>query len=156
MWMLGLDHCRKRGARHTPAEKGRPLRGAQYARTGGFCEMRAPVQFVVLKRADKWVVKWQDAERAFPGQHKAVEAAIKLAHDSGKNGKPAVVLFQRTKTNFRKIWTYGESAYPPTKSDLGVLQPRKPKMPAASASHDAPSAVASDHLEPAGNHGDEA
>jgi hypothetical protein len=123
-------------------------------------EMRAPVQFVVLKRADKWVVKWQDAERAFPGQHKALEAAVKLAHDSGKNGKPAVVLFQRAKTDFRKIWTYGESAYPPTKSDLGVLaqlmQPRKPKMPAALASHDAPSAVASDHLERTRSHGDEA
>jgi hypothetical protein len=94
---------------------------SQYARTSDFCEMRAPVQFVVLKRADKWVVKWQDAERAFPRHHKAVEAAIKLAYDSGKNGKPAVVLFQKTKTDFRKIWTYGESAYPLTKSDLSVL-----------------------------------
>jgi hypothetical protein len=82
--------------------------------------MKAPVQFIVLKRADKWFVKWQDAERIFPVQHKAVEAAIKLANDSGKNGKPAVVLFKRSKTDFRKIWTYGESAYPPTKSDLAV------------------------------------
>ena len=95
--------------------------------------MKAPVQFIVLKRADKWVIKWQDAERAFPAQHKALEAAIKLANDSGKNGTPAVVLCQRSKTDFRKVWTYGESAYPPTKSDLSVVaqvtQARKPNRP---------------------------
>jgi hypothetical protein len=119
--------------------------------------MKAPVQFIVLKRADKWFVKWQDAERVFPVQHKAVEAAIKLANDSGKNGKPAVVLFKRSKTDFRKIWTYGESAYPPTKSDLAVnaqvTQARKPSGPATPATEDAPQAVANDHLQPPGNHG---
>jgi hypothetical protein len=71
-----------------------------------------------------------------------------------------VVLFQKSKTEFQKLWTCGESAYSATKSDLGVLaqlmQPRKSKMPAALASHDAPFAVASDHLEPTGSHGDEA
>jgi hypothetical protein len=49
-----------------------------------------------------------------------VEAAIKLANDSGKDGKPAVVLFQKTKSNFQKVWTYGESAYPPSKLDLRI------------------------------------
>jgi hypothetical protein len=76
------------------------------------------VQFVVLKREDKWVVKSKELERIFPAQKKAVEAAVKLANDSGKDGKPAVVLFQRTKTDFQKIWTYGENAYPPSKLDL--------------------------------------
>ena len=70
------------------------------------------IQFVVLKRENKWVVKSKELERVFSAQHKAVEAAIRLAHDSGKDGKPAVVLFQKTKTDFQKIWTYGESAYP--------------------------------------------
>src|SRR5215475_14927517 len=70
------------------------------------------VQFVVLRREDKWVVKSKELERVFPAQHKAVEAAIKLANDSGKDGKPAVVLFQKPKTDFQKVWTYGESAYP--------------------------------------------
>src|SRR5215472_2154755 len=86
------------------------------------------VQFVVLKREDKWVVKSKELERVFSAQHKAVEAAIKLANDSGKDGKPAVVLFQKTKTDFQKIWTYGESAYPPGKLDLragaAAAQPR--------------------------------
>ena len=80
----------------------------------------ALVQFVVLKREDKWVVKSKELERVFSAQHKAVEAAIKLANDSGKDGKPAVVLFQKTKTDFQKIWTYGESAYPPSKLDLHI------------------------------------
>jgi hypothetical protein len=50
----------------------------------------------------------------------AVEAAIKLANDGGKDGKPAVVLFQKTKTDFQKVWTYGESAYPPSKLALRI------------------------------------
>ena len=78
------------------------------------------VQFVVLKREDKWMVKSKELERVFPAQHKTVEAAIKLAHDSGKDGKPAVVLFQKTKIDFQKIWTYGESAYAPSKLDLRI------------------------------------
>jgi hypothetical protein len=78
------------------------------------------VQFVVLKRENKWVVKSKELERVFSAQHKAVEAAVKLANDSGKDGKPAVVLFQKTKTDFQKIWTYGESAYPPRKLDLRI------------------------------------
>jgi hypothetical protein len=87
------------------------------------------VQFVVLKREDKWVVKSKELERVFSAQHKALEAAVKLANDSGKDGKPAVVLFQKTKTDFQKVWTYGESAYPPSKLDLRVgasaAQPRE-------------------------------
>jgi hypothetical protein len=122
--------------------------------------MIAPIQFIVLKYKGKWSIKSRDLHRFFSMQREAIDAAIRLANESGKEGKPAVVLFQKSKTEFQKIWTYGESAYPPTKSDLGVLaqlmQPRKPKMPAALASHDAPSAVASDHLEPTGSHGDEA
>jgi hypothetical protein len=122
--------------------------------------MTAPIQFIVLKYKGKWSIKSRDLHRFFSMQREAIDVAIRLANESGKEGKPAVVLFQKSKTEFQKIWTYGESAYPPTKSDLGVLaqlmQPRKPKMPAALASHDAPSAVASDHLEPTGSHGDEA
>ena len=122
--------------------------------------MIAPIQFIVLKYKGKWSIKSRDLHRFFSMQREAIDAAIRLANESVKEGKPAVVLFQKSKTEFQKIWTYGESAYPPTKSDLGVLaqlmQPRKPKMPAALASHDAPSAVASDHLEPTGSHGDEA
>src|SRR5436189_4549957 len=95
------------------------------------------VQFAVLKREDKWVVKSKELERVFSAQHKAVEAAIKLANDSGKDGKPAVVLFQKTKTNFQKVWTYGESAYPPSKLDLrvGAAAPQPKEADRASARH---------------------
>jgi hypothetical protein len=39
-------------------------------------------------------------------------------NESGKNGKPSVVLFQKAKDQFEQIWTYGESPFPPTSSDL--------------------------------------
>jgi hypothetical protein len=80
--------------------------------------MTALVQFIVLKRHGKWVVKAKDLERFFSVQRDAVDAAIRLANDSGKEGNPGVVLFQKSKTEFEKIWTYGESPYPPARSDL--------------------------------------
>ena len=78
-------------------------------------------QFLVLKREGKWIVKSKDLERVFSIQREAVDAAIKLANDSGKEGKPGVVLFQKSKTEFEKIWTYGESPYPPVRSDLPAM-----------------------------------
>src|SRR5215472_10026312 len=91
--------------------------------------MTAVVQFIVLKRQDKWVVKSRDLERIFSIQRKAVDAAIRFANDSGKEGNPAGVLLQKSKTKFEKIWTYGESLYPPARSDLpmmpGTAEPAK-------------------------------
>ena len=80
--------------------------------------MTALIQFVVLKRDGKWEVKSKDLERVFSKQREAVDAAIRFANDSGKEGKPDVVLFQKSKSEFEKIWTYGENSYPPAKSDL--------------------------------------
>jgi hypothetical protein len=97
------------------------------ASTGGLYRMTTLVQFVVIKREDKWMVKSTDLERVFPDQRKAIEAAIKLAHDSGKEGKPGTVLFQRSKADFQKVWTYGESTYPPSKRDLRITLP-SPKL----------------------------
>src|ERR1700749_454571 len=96
--------------------------------TSGLARRTTLVQFVVLKRDDKWVVKAKELERVFSAQHKAVEAAIKLANDSGKDGKPAVVLFQKTKSDFQKVWTYGESPYPPSKLDLRIGSAAPPKQ----------------------------
>ena len=112
------------------------------------------VQFVVLRREDKWVVKSKELERVFSAQHKAVEAAIKLANDSGKDGKPAVVLFQKTKTDFQKIWTYGKSTYPPSKLDLriGSTTPQPQEAVRASSrrySRSPPGELQSDMKEPA-------
>jgi hypothetical protein len=112
-----------------------------------------PVQFVVLKREDKWVVKSKELERFFSAQHKALEAAIKLANESGKDGKPAVVLFQKTKSDFQKVWTYGESAYPPSKLDLRIgsaaPQPKGVRASARRYSHSTPVEFQSDVKEPA-------
>ena len=83
--------------------------------------MTALIQFIVLKREGKWVIKSKDLERIFSVQREAVDAAIRFANDSGKEGRPGVVLLQKSKTKFEKIWTYGESPYPPARSDLPVM-----------------------------------
>ena len=54
--------------------------------------MTALIQFIVLKREGKWVVKSKDLERIFS----VIDAAIRFANDSGKEGKPGVVLFQKS------------------------------------------------------------
>ena len=46
------------------------------------------VQFVVLQRSEKWVVKSRELERAFDDRRKAIHCAVELANESGKNGKP--------------------------------------------------------------------
>jgi hypothetical protein len=84
--------------------------------------MTAVTQFLVLKRDHKWVVKSGDSERFFSTQPEGVGAAIRSANDSGKEGKPGALLFQKSKSEFEKIWTYGEDFYPPTKSDLPVTR----------------------------------
>jgi hypothetical protein len=89
--------------------------------------MTAVIQFLVLKRDNKWVVKSKDLERFFSTERQAVDAAIRLANDSGKEGKPGTVLLQKSKTKFETIWTYGESSYPPVRSDL----PRTSVKPAS-------------------------
>lgn len=91
--------------------------------------MSPAAQFIVLRRENKWMLKSKGLERFFSTQREAVDAAIRLANNSGKEGKPGVVLVQKSKTEFEKIWTYGENSYPPTKSGLamtsGTPEPRK-------------------------------
>jgi hypothetical protein len=91
--------------------------------------MTAPIQFIVLKSKGKWSIKSRDLQRSFSMQREAMDAAIQLANEAGKEGKPAVVLFQKSRTEFEKIWTYGESLYPPARSDLpktsGTPEPEK-------------------------------
>ena len=91
--------------------------------------MTAPIQFVVLKYKGKWSIRSGDLDQFFSVQREAMDAAIRLANESGKEGKPAVVLLQKSKTVFQKIWTYGESPYPPARSDLpatsGAPEPAK-------------------------------
>ena len=86
------------------------------------------IQFIVLKREGKWLVKSKDLERVFSVQREAVDAAIRFANDSGKEGKPGVVLFQKSKSKFEKIWTYGQSPYPPARSDLPTVSRTPEKL----------------------------
>src|SRR5262247_1863152 len=83
--------------------------------------MAVLIQFIVLNREGTWVIKLKDLERVVSSQREAVDAAIRFANDSGKEGKPGVVLLQKSKTKFEKIWTYGQSPYPPARSDLPIV-----------------------------------
>jgi hypothetical protein len=90
----------------------------------------AAIQFIVLRRDGQWCVRSKDLERRFGIARKAIDAAIRMANDCGKEGKPAVVMFQKSRSEFEKIWTYGEDPYPPAKSDLPAVQqmPDPPKL----------------------------
>jgi hypothetical protein len=61
----------------------------------------ALTQFIVLKRKGSWAVKSNDQERSFSAQLEAMHAAIQLANECGKNGKPSVVLLQTAKKTIR-------------------------------------------------------
>jgi hypothetical protein len=80
--------------------------------------MGAHAQIIVLKRRSKWWLKAADVCDIFPDQLAAIKAGIDLAHESGKNGKPAAVIFQLRKNEFKTVWTYGVDAYPPTRTGL--------------------------------------
>ena len=91
----------------------------------------ALTQFIVLKRKGNWAVKFNDQEQSFSAPLEAMQAAIRLANECGKNGKPSVVLLEGTK-GFDTIWTYGESPFPPSKSDAlpaeGVIVPPRRRL----------------------------
>src|SRR2546426_1596 len=105
---------------YEPVELQRPAAARGMTLALVTCAGASPIVLSPRTGRRRWVVKSKELERVFSAQHKAVEAEIKLANDSGKDGKPAVVLFQKTKTDFQKVWTYGKSAYPPSKLDLRI------------------------------------
>lgn len=74
------------------------------------------VQFIVLQRSEKWVVKSRELERAFGDKHKAIHCAVELANESGKNGRPALVLAGSRRHEFAPIWTFGKDSYPLARS----------------------------------------
>ena|ERR1700730_12834579 len=84
------------------------------------------MQILVLKRRGKWLVQAADLDQTFSDQLAAIKAGIELANETGKNGKPSVVLVQTAKSRFKTLWTYGVDPYPPTRSGL-------PEICAASA-----------------------
>jgi hypothetical protein len=64
--------------------------------------MTVPIQFIVLKREGKWVVKSKDLERVFSVQREAVDAAIRFANDSGKEGKLRGGAFAKIESQIRE------------------------------------------------------
>ena len=91
-------------------------------------------QFIVLKRKGQWAVKSNDQERSCSSQLDAIHAAIELANECGKNGRASVVLLQAAKNQFETIWTYGESPFPPAKSDLRRRTEKRRRVRASSVS----------------------
>src|SRR5262249_34840609 len=51
-------------------------------------------------------------ERAFGDRRKAIHCAVELANESGKNGKPALVLAGSRRHEFAPVWTFGKDPYP--------------------------------------------
>ena len=64
--------------------------------------MTAVIQFVVLKRRDKWALKSKDLERTFSRQREAVDAAIRFANDSGKGRKSSRCSVPEIENQIRK------------------------------------------------------
>jgi len=63
--------------------------------------MTAVVQFIVLKREDKWVFKSKDLERVFAVQREAADAASQ-ASCSSKNRKPSFRKFGSVRASTRR------------------------------------------------------
>jgi hypothetical protein len=70
------------------------------------------IQVVVRRHRGKWIVKTRELERSFANEVAALQSAVQFAHESGKNGSPAVVVMQEDKTKFKDVWTYGKDTYP--------------------------------------------
>ncbi len=69
-----------------------------------------PVEPVHVE-GDKWIVKVRELERVFANEMEARNCAVTLAHESGKNGSPGVVLLHEDDATFKELWTYGEDAF---------------------------------------------
>jgi len=72
----------------------------------------AVTQIVLRQHDGRWIVKVHELERVFADEMEAMNCAIQLAQDSGKNGSPSVVLLHADDATFREIWTYGKDAFP--------------------------------------------
>ena len=110
------------------------------------------VQFVVLQRSEKWVVKSRELERAFGDRRKAIHCAVELANESGKNGKPALVLAGSRRHEFAPVWTFGKDPYPVGKGPFRAGSPRSsgPRSmgPSSTATPTAPAPPVDDRRTP--------
>jgi hypothetical protein len=62
------------------------------------------VQFVGRQRKGTWSVTSADLDRSFAARATALKAAVELANESGKNGKPAIVCAEGDGGQFEAIW----------------------------------------------------
>src|SRR5215831_17078180 len=65
--------------------------------------MRALIQFIVLKREGRWLVKSMDLERFFPIHRQAINTAIRFANDRGKEGSQEWCYCKNRKPNSRRF-----------------------------------------------------
>jgi hypothetical protein len=74
------------------------------------------IPIVIRRRKGRWTVQTRELERMFADETAAMKSAVQFAHESGRNGSPAVVVRQEGKTKLTDVWTYGSDTYPPTVS----------------------------------------
>src|SRR5438094_560861 len=65
--------------------------------------MTAPIQFIVLKYKGKWSIKSRDLHRFFSMQREAIDAAIRLANESGKEASLRWFYSRNRKPSFRRF-----------------------------------------------------
>ena len=70
-------------------------------------------QVIVRRQGGKWTVKVRELERVFADEAGAMNCAMQLAHESGKNGSPGVVLLHGEDATLKEIWAYGKDVLPP-------------------------------------------
>jgi hypothetical protein len=70
-------------------------------------------QYLVLKRRGKWCFKSRGRFSApYASETKATQAAIDRAEESGKKGKPAMVVLFAKPSELKTIWISGRNPYP--------------------------------------------
>ena len=76
-------------------------------------------QVIVLKNKGRWVLRHAGGEKPHPTQVAALKAAVEIAYQSGKNGRPAKVMLVDAKLGLaRAFWTYGQDTYPASFKDV--------------------------------------
>ena len=73
------------------------------------------IQYFVMLHEGQWKVRrYGKLYGPYPTQEAAIRIATDVAQRSGKNDRPAQVMFQDQDGEFRAEWTFGLDFFPPT------------------------------------------
>ena len=70
--------------------------------------------YYVLIDGLRWKIRHNDKEYHFDTHAIAMKAAVEAAHQAGRDGHDAQVLFQGRDRQWQTEWTYGNDPYPPS------------------------------------------